>query len=324
MLCLLSAEESGEGHLKTFIIVNPASSGGATEKNWAALEVSLRDALGPYNWAFTEKIGHGTELAREAILNGYSRIVAVGGDGTVNEVINGFFDGDKALSSDVHLAMIDAGTGGDFRKNIGLPCDQEDQIAAIKAGKIKDVTLGLAKFVNAEGRPQLRYFGVISSFGISGEVNQYVNESPHLKRYGSSAAFAFAALKTLFTYKNAPVKITIDSDTVYEGPALLGVACNGPWTGGGMLMAPSADSFSPDLDYVVAGDLNLFERLMVFPRIYNGTHLKRKKIYHQKGKKLGVVSLQGDQIVTDMDGDLVGYLPLEIEVCPAAIKVIVS
>lgn len=310
------------GILKTFVIVNPASSGGATQKNWLAMNEKLRVALPAFDTAFTEHRGHATALAKKALLSSYERIIAVGGDGTVNEVVNGFFDGDNPVSPNAHLGVIDAGTGGDFRRNIGLGGSLDEQIAAIALGRTKDLSLGYARFEDAEGKVQSRYFAVICSFGISGDLNHYVNRSPLLKRYGSGAAFAFGALKCLFTYVNRPVHVVLNEENLYQGPLLVGAACNGPWTGGGMMMAPKAESFSAELDFVVAGDLNLYESLMVFPRIYNGSHVKRPKVKYQKGKILVVKPQEGAKVIADMDGDVVGYLPLVIESRPAAIKVL--
>lgn len=308
--------------MKIFVIVNPASSGGATREHWSVIREKLSLALPDFDWALTENRGHATKLAQEALMAGYDRIIAVGGDGTVNEVVNGFFQGDSLISPEAELGVLDAGTGGDFCKNIGLGDSLDEQISIIKQGHTKPLTLGLARFNGEEGQVQSRYFAVICSFGISGDINRNVNKSPLLKRYGSGAAFAYVALKCLFSYSNLPVSVVLDDETLYQGPLLVGAASNGPWTGGGMMMAPKAESFSPELDFVIAGDLNLYERLMVFPRIYNGSHIKRPKVAYQKGDKLVVTPQAGAEVIVDMDGDIVGHLPLEIESRPAAIKVL--
>ncbi len=308
--------------MKTFVIVNPASSGGATRKHWPEMREKLSLALPEFDWAFTENRGHASLLTQKALKAGYNRIIAVGGDGTVNEVINGFFEGDSLLCPEAELGVLDAGTGGDFRKNIGLGDGLDAQISAIKKGHTRPLTLGLAHFNGENGQTQSRYFAVICSFGISGDINHYVNKAPLLKRYGSGAAFTYVALKCLFSYSNLPVSVAVDDGVLYQGPLLLGAACNGPWTGGGMMMAPKAESFSSDLDFVIAGDLNLYERLMVFPRIYNGSHIKRPKVEYKKGNKLVVTPQAGTEVIVDMDGDIVGHLPLEIESRPAAIQVL--
>ena len=308
--------------MKTFVIVNPASSGGATRTHWSTMSEKFSLALPSFDTALTENRGHATLLTKNALMAGYKRIIAVGGDGTVNEVINGFFEGDSLISPEAELGVLDAGTGGDFRRNIGLGDSLDEQISTIKQGRTKPLTLGLARFTGEDGQAQARDFAVICSFGISGDINYDVNKSPLLKRYGSGAAFTFVALKCLFSYANVPVKVAVDGEASYQGPLLVGAACNGPWTGGGMLMAPEAESFSPELDFVRAEDLNLYERLMVFPRIYNGSHLKRPKVEHQKGDRLVVTPQAGTEVIVDMDGDIVGYLPLDIISRPAAIRVL--
>lgn len=309
--------------MKRCVIVNPASSGGATQKHWPALRDKLQAADIAFDSVHTKQRRHATELARQALEQGYNQIIAVGGDGTVNEVVNGFFDGDRPISSSAMLGIIDAGTGGDFVKNIGLANSLDAQIATIAEGKSKSIPLGHARFFDESGQLQERYFAVICAFGISGEINSYVNSSPKLKRYGSSAAFTFATLRCLVTYSNAAVSISLDGIPLYHGPVLVGAACTGPSTGGGMLMAPDADNFSDELDFVVAEDLSFYESLMLFPRIYSGAHIKRPKVIYQQGSKLSVIPDDGVTIMADMDGDVVGYLPLEIETRAAAIRVIV-
>jgi diacylglycerol kinase (ATP) len=285
------------------------------------MAAKLEQALGPYQWALTQSPGHATKLARQAVAAGHRTLVAIGGDGTVNEVVNGMLEVDRSVDPELSLGVIDAGTGGDFAKNIGLPKGVDAQIDVLREGHTQPVGLGLARFAGLDGEMTIRWFTVLCSFGISSAINGYVNAAPRLKRYGNSIAFALAAVHTIFTYKNALVKISIDGQPSLEGPILLSAACIGPHVGGGMKLAPDADLFSDGLDFMTGGDIKLTHRLNLFSRIYRGSHVGRKDVHSIKGKTLSAVDTGGQKTLVDIDGDVVGTLPVTVQSIPHALRV---
>jgi len=308
------------------VIVNPASSGGATGRQWPVIAQKLEAGVGPFETKLTQAPGHATTLARHALLAGADRIIVVGGDGTINETLNGFFAGEDAggglISPDAVLGVIDAGTGGDFSHNLGLPKGLNSQISILRAGHTRPITMGLARFNNLAGVPEQRYFGVLCSFGISSALNHFVNQSPRLKRYGASLAFAVAAIVTMFRYSNVPVAIDVDGENTLTGPSLLASACVGPRVGGGMKMAPQANVHDPILDFAIGGDIRLLKRLMLFSGVYSGAHIAQPNVTYVKGHKLEAKALAQDDIVVDMDGDIVGTLPLTLQTAHQSIRII--
>ena len=305
--------------LSKFIIVNPQSAGGATGQRWPQLAAQLESAIGPFDVLTTNAPGHATELARQAADKGATRLIAIGGDGTVNEVINGIMAGDPETRP--ALGLIDAGTGGDFARNINLPLDLDGQLDVLRRGTTRPIGLGLADYCDMEGKQARRYFAVLCSFGISSAINAYVNGHPQLKRWGNSAAFTWAAMRTLMTFDNVPVAITVDGQLAYDGPALLCSACNGPLVGGGMKLAPDASAFDPDLAFMVGGDIRLARRLRLFAGIYDGNHIGRPNVQDLKGMTLSANSHGDAPVYVDMDGDLVGTLPLSVRAISDALQV---
>jgi YegS/Rv2252/BmrU family lipid kinase len=308
------------------VIVNPASSGGATGQQWPAMASKLEAGIGPFDAQLTQAPGHATALAQQALRDGADTIIAVGGDGTINEVINGFFgdiqSGGELLSPNAVLGIIDAGTGGDFSQNLDLPIGLDAQIAVLRAGHTRPVTPGLASFLNKAGVRERRYFGVLCSFGISSAINHFVNQSPRLKRYGASLAFTVAAIAMIFRFRNVRVTIDVDNERAFSGPCLLMSACIGPWVGGGMKMAPQADIHAPNIDFAIGGDIRLFKRLRLFSGIYRGAHIGQDKVTYVHGHQLAAEALAEGDIIVDMDGDIVGTLPLTINTARQAIAVI--
>ena len=307
---------------QTLVIVNPASSGGATGRHWPALADRLEAAIGPFDVAMTDAPGSATALARAALKGGTTRLIAVGGDGTVGEIVNGFFDQDALINPEAALGLIDAGTGSDFRRNLGFPADQDQQIDILKRGQTKPMTIGHADYQTINGEAASRYFTVLCGFGVSPAVNEYVNQSPRLKRYGAAAAFAMAALHMIVTFRNPSVQVQVDGKEVLSGPSLLGATCNGQWVGGGMKMAPDGDMFAPELDFILGGDIRFWQRLRLFSGIYGGRHIGSRNVYALKGQSLRAEALNGAEVLVDMDGDVIGTLPLTIRALPNAIKVI--
>src|SRR3954463_2852491 len=158
---------------RTVVIVNPKSQGGKLGKRWTEVAETLGRAF-PFDEVMTQGVGDATRLAREALQGGAERIVAIGGDGTVNEVVNGFFVEGKPIAPDATLGLIPYGTGGDFRRSINVPMDIAEAAAVIAAGHRKKIDVGKLGFIDLEGKPATRMFANIASFGVSGVVDRLV------------------------------------------------------------------------------------------------------------------------------------------------------
>ena len=142
--------------MKTKVVINPHSGSGTTKGRWPAIEAKLTEAIGPVSVSPTQGVGDGTELTSKALREGYEQIIAVGGDGTINEVVNGFFENGKSINPDAVLAFITMGTGGDFRRTFDISLDVDDAISRIAKIESFPLDIGKVTFVGNDGKPATR------------------------------------------------------------------------------------------------------------------------------------------------------------------------
>ncbi len=306
---------------RTVVVVNPNSQGGNVGKRWPHLADQIRREV-PFEEAMTKGPGDATRLAREALRAGATRVVALGGDGTINEVVNGFFDDGKPVSPDAALGYLPQGTGGDFRKSIGVPKDFAEAVACLARDHRRRIDVGRLDFTT-DGGTGVRMFANIASFGMSAMVDHAVNDSK--KRFGS-LSFFWATTKTTFRYKNQRVRLRFDDDKDAVDLTINTVAvANGRYFGGGMMIAPDAELDDGLFDVVAMGDLGLRELVMNSRRVYKGSHLTLDKVSVRRAK---VVRAEpgdgGSRVELDVDGETPGMLPATFTVVPRALEVVVQ
>ncbi|NVB82142.1 MAG: diacylglycerol kinase family lipid kinase [Kofleriaceae bacterium] len=304
---------------RTVVIVNPKSQGGRLGKRWTELSETLTRAF-PFDFVHTEGPGDATRLAREALRAGAERVVAIGGDGTINEVVNGFFDDKGApVNPDASFALIPFGTGGDFRKTMSIPTETADAVAVIKANQRKKIDVGKLELTTRDGAKVLRMFANIASFGVSGVVDRLVNESG--KKLGR-LSFMYATAKATWSYKNQRVQLTFDgkaSDRVETTINTVAVA-NGRYFGGGMKVAPHAEIDDGAFDVVSIGDLTFGDVIKSGRRLYAGTHLEMEKVSARRARVVEADPVEPGAIVElDVDGESPGILPARFEIVPSAL-----
>ena len=226
---------------RTVLIVNPKSQNGALGRKWPHLNKKLRRELGSFEDCLTGAPGDATRLAREAIESGAQRVVAVGGDGTINEVVNGFFRDGALIDRDAQFGIIPVGTGGDFRKTLKVPNDPIRAAVILAQGNTRRIDVGKLEYTTHEGDSGLRMFINIASCGISGLVDKYVNQSS--RRLGSKLPFMIATVRATIGYDNKRVRIEFDgnADDSTEMIVNLVAVANGRYFGGGMFVAPEAE-----------------------------------------------------------------------------------
>ncbi len=310
--------------LKTFVVVNPASANGRTGRRWPEFAQRLRAKLGDVEHAFTARPRHGTELVRQAIEGGAQRIVSVGGDGTHNEVVNGFFGADDApLRDDLELALVPTGTGGDLRRTLGLP---NDALAAIDlvGDESHLVDAGKLVYTAHDGTEASAYFINIASFGVSGLVDKIVNNSS--KVLGGKASFLLGVAKAALRYKNQPVRLRLDDGEPFERRLYNGVVANARYFGGGMKVAPDAVMDDGLFDVIVMGDMGTIELARGLPKLYRGDHLKSgsSRIEVFRAKVVRAEPVGHTEVLIDMDGEQPGRLPARFQILPGALKVCVG
>jgi YegS/Rv2252/BmrU family lipid kinase len=303
----------------TVVVVNPRSAGGKTEKRWPQLREIIHEAYGPFEHRFTDAPGSATRLAREALQGGADLVVAMGGDGTINEVVNGFFDGARAIAPSAAFGVLPAGTGGDFIKTLGTSKEVRTAAEQLKRSSPRAIDLGRLTFVAHDGTQQVRHFINIASFGISGVVDRYVNESS--KTFGGTVSFAVATLKAGMQYKNATVRLVLDGGAAREGKIYNVAVANGRYFGGGMKVAPEASLDDGLFDVITMGDFGFSDLLLRGLDIYSGKHVTNPKVTVHRAKKVEATPQDGVEVLLDVDGEQPGRLPATFEIITGGLKV---
>lgn len=308
------------GTPRTVVIVNPNSQGGKLGKRWPVLADTLGRAF-PFDDVHTKGPGDATGLTRDALRAGAERIVAIGGDGTINEVINGFFADGVAIAPDASFALIPFGTGGDFRRTMEIPLEPIDAAAVIKANHTKLIDVGKLEFVATNGTKATRMFANIASFGVSGVVDRLVNESG--KKLGRMS-FAWATARAAWSYKNQRVQLTFDGKDRVESTISTVAIANGQYFGGAMHVAPHAELDDGLFDVIAMGDFGFGDLVTSGRRLYKGTHLSMAKVSSRRAKVIEAEAIEaGANVELDVDGEPLGRLPARFEIVPAALSMIV-
>jgi YegS/Rv2252/BmrU family lipid kinase len=298
-------------------VVNPVSGNGRTQKEWPQIREAIKESLSEFDFEFTDGPKDAIAITRQALRDGYEMIVSVGGDGTHNEVVNGFFDGERCINPEAILAFISRGTGSDLIKTLNIPKDTRLSAKLLAGKDSQKVDVGHLIYRSHEGRWDDRYFLNIASFGISGEVDELLSKTT--KALGGFTSFLWASLLSIFRHRNKTVVLEIDDESPFEASVVLVAVANGQYFGGGMWLAPMASMEDGFFDIIIARDLNHFEILMLFGKIYRGSHTSHPKVDCLKGKK--ILAKSEEKVLLDIDGEALGMLPATFEVFPKALRV---
>lgn len=304
--------------MKFRVIANPQAGAGAARRKLPAIERALRARGQDHDVVMTARPGDATALARAARADGVAVLVVVGGDGTLNEVAQAYLDDAGEFLPGPELALVPAGTGGDFRRTLGLDEGADKAVATLLSAAPRPMDLGVLSFVSDSGKPAVRAFVNIASFGTSGKVDRLVNATP--KWMGGRLAFALGTVRALATYRNAPVTIAVDGATFYEGPINVVAIANGRCFGGGMKIAPRADPGDGLFDIVVVGDIGFGESLRRSPDLYKGEHIGKPSVFTTRGKVVRAEPRNMDPVYIDTDGEAPGRLPLTATILPGVLR----
>jgi diacylglycerol kinase (ATP) len=288
-------------------IVNPTAGHGRALKTWRRIE-PLAATLGEYGVKFTERPRHGEELARAAASEGYGRVVALGGDGTLNEVGNGL------IGTGAAMGVVPTGTGNDWVRTFGIPRDGERAVRIAFEGRTIASDVGLAV-----GH---RYFFNVSGLGFDAEVARRVNDyAPVLKAIGGTLPSLMGIVGTLFRFHGARLKMRLDDRELKIPRALLVAIGLAKYYGGGMKILPDAKIDDGLFDIAWGEDLGKLELIKLVGKIYNGGHVGHPKVHFARGRRLHVEA--DSPIAFHLDGDVAGTLPVTFELVPAALPIVV-
>lgn len=298
-------------------VVNPRSANGETGARWPALRAYLQQQGVEGETRFTQAPGEAEHFAREAIAAGDRLVVAVGGDGTINEVVNGFFGPHGALSSEAALGILPSGTGGDLIRTLGVARNPYQAAEQLARAETRRIDLGRAFFLNAEARPCDRYFVNIAEAGLGGAVVARVNRTS--KRLGGFASFLFGTLLTFATYEAAEIELEVDEAPPRRLRAWNVVVGNGGYFGGGMRILPGAQLDDGCFDVMVVGDVARLDLFRNVGALYAGTHLSQPGVEHFRARRIHVRCER--PLLLDLDGEQPGTTDATFEVLAQALTV---
>lgn len=303
--------------MKTRFIVNPESANGRVRRKWPAVHKRLECVYPfPFETVFTESPLHETQLARDGILRGCDRIISVGGDGTLNGVLNGFFDESRLLNPEVALGVLEIGTGADFARTLGFPPETDEAIDRLAKVEPQRIDVGKATFLSLDGTRRVRCFVNILDFGIGGAVVERVNRTT--KRFGGRIAFMWAILGALLHYKNKKICYRLDHGEWKTGVLNNFIVANGRYFGGGLFPAPEAELGDGLFDVVLFGDIGRLEAIRSLPSLRAGSHLSNPYVDVIRAREIEAES--DEAVFIDMDGDLVGQLPITVSIMPGVLR----
>ncbi len=291
-------------------LVNPASDNGSTGKRWPELAHRAARLGLSGETLFSERPGHLIELARQAVDGGATLVVAAGGDGTLNEVVNGL------AGRDVDLATIPLGTGMDFVRTYGIPTSFDDAVLVALTGTPRTIDAGRVSYRTWGGKPAERWFANVGSVGMSGAVAQRANGMT--KVLGGKATFFYALTRVFFEWENTEVTVRLD-DGERRGRMHDVVVANGVWHGGGMKLAPDARPDDGLFDVVLIGDVGKVDFLTTAPKIYKGRHVFHPKVEVLRSARVEVDAVE--HLPIEVEGEQIGTTPATFEVVPGALRI---
>jgi len=334
-------------HPNTVLIVNPNSCSGLTGKNWDQLYEQIKKVLGKRSIkvAFSKKSGDGTTLARDYLRRGFSEIFAIGGDGTINEVANGFFEDDagihknvgskidnintsrlKPINANAKLAIVPCGTRNVLVKSLGLPGDVIEcckNIASVNKPVKLDV-IGVQATNKEDGsNTPMRILLNAAEMGFAAEL---IDRSKKVRNVVKSrlASTVAAVVSTLPTYESNLCTISLDNESrkTFDTKMTLGVVANGKYLGGDFLAAPNASMSDDLLDLIIIKNSGSFKMLDELVNLKSGDHFDDDNIMYAQAKIVSIKSKERDVTVA-LDGEPIGILPATFQVFHNALTAIV-
>ncbi|SHJ87208.1 lipid kinase, YegS/Rv2252/BmrU family [Clostridium amylolyticum] len=289
--------------MKHLFIINPEAGKGKAISYLESIKNIFQDMEDEYHIEVTEHPGHATQIVKEYTSKEDYRVYAIGGDGTLNEVLNGI------IGSTSSLAVIPAGSGNDFVKNI---VSEEDEDILLKTINGKEKYMDLGK-VND------RYFINISSVGFDSEVVYNAKSMKKIKYISGSTAYIIGILKTLFNFNPIHAEITID-EMKFNRDILLAAIANGKCYGGGIKIAPDSSVFDGIFDICLIDKVSKLKIFFLFPQVIKGKHKNIKEVKFYKAKKVSINSSK--EFVINIDGELIKDKHIDFEIIHHGIKVV--
>jgi diacylglycerol kinase (ATP) len=309
---------------KALVIANPKAGSGRGAKLDEQLKV-IEGALDGADVALTERPRHAAELAERAASEGREVVVAFGGDGSIHEVVNGLMRAREAGHTSTALGVIGRGTGSDFNKTLGIEPRLDRFLAVIRAGHTRSIDIGRARFAGPNGSETAFFMNILSA-GMGGLVDRYVHDTSGWA--GGRAGYFLASTRALLESQVGKLRarIELDGETREEMLSTRQISiCNGRFFGSGMQVAPMAELDDGVFEVIDMGDASRLKFALSSSAVYSGAHLKNPDVKHFRCQKLSLEILNERArpvFLLDVDGEPLGGLPLEVELLPRALPVL--
>lgn len=284
-------------------------------KHWPLTSEKLEKAMGKFDYEFTNAAGVATLLANDAVKEGYEKIISVGGDGTLHEVVQGLFDEGSLINTDIILGTIPSGSGTDFARVLKISHDTDEAIVRLRGDKVRKIDIGRAVLKDHMGNTGKRFFINMADVGLGGEVAERVNNSH--KIFGGFATYLYSSVISFASYKPKTVKIQADAESFEMNVTSIFIA-NGQYFGGGMWLAPKALLDDGFFDVVIVGELSKWHILTFTPHLYSGKLLTQPGVKFLKAKKIAIES--EEDVLINLDGEQPGTTPVEFTLLPNALN----
>jgi Sphingosine kinase and enzymes related to eukaryotic diacylglycerol kinase len=304
-----------------YFIVNPRAGSGKTMSEWVPAERLLEQKGIPFVTAMTDHKKHAIELAREAAAAGFRRIAAVGGDGSLHEVLGGICGWCAATGvppEEFYLAVVPIGSGNDWIKSCGVPDDVDKVVELIAAGSFG--RMDIVRASSAGGR--ISYMANIGGIGFDSHVCDRVNRQKERGMRGRMI-YLDALRYTMFHLSPISIAVQSDGDEVFSGEAYSLALGNGPWSGGGMRQVPLAANDDGILDFMVVPKTKLSSLVKEIPRLFTGSAHESPLIRSGRCRALRIAPLdERSADILELDGEIEGRLPMLVEVTGQQINVL--
>ncbi len=309
-----------DNSVRWFVVINPVAGKGRGLLDWPYISKLLRDNGIAYDAVFSEKKYHSVELTVEAIGKSYRKILVVGGDGTLHEVVNGIFLQKNVPATDITIGVIPVGSGNDWVRMFGIRHKYSDSIRAIVKGRSIVQDCGELSYYESKVN-HTRFMANMAGLGLDGYVNQRYTRIKEQGRVTGRLTYIVTLIRSLFTYRPIPMKIWIDGELTIEDKILTGVVAIGKYNGGGMLQAPHAvvDDGLFDVTFICRG--SSLTVLRYFKSLFNGSIYDVPNARYFQCKSIRIESPKG---IVEVDGEPLGTSPFHFELKPKQIRIIVG
>lgn len=299
------------------VIVNPNAGKRKGEKDWKKISSLMVKYNIPFKAIFTRHPNHAVKMSRIYIRKGFKKVLVVGGDGTLNEVVNGILSQKKYKTTDITMGLIPVGTGNDWARTYGIPRDYEEAVRVIAEGKTFIQDTGKVEFIQ-DNKKMIRFFLNNAGMGFDAMVVEKTNEVKSQGK-GNSASYLTSLLKVMFKYKNLNATTYIDKEKIDMKVFSFSVGIC-PWSGNGMKQFPNAIPGDGMFDITMISHITKFKIVRNIKKLYDGTFIELPEVRTLRTTKL---NLQAPKpIFLEVDGESLGHTPIRFEVVPQSLKVI--